>query len=245
MCDPWPIVWPCACPAGSTPEQTDAATSAAEQILWGLTGRRLGLCTVTEAYAAATSGECGSPWMTADRVWHNGPQSGSCCSIHLERLPVSSITSVTVMGVVQDPSTYALSPGGRLRRIGACWPTGIECGQAPITVTYRWGIPLTAPDPDASPTPIVAAPLWGMAATAMGEVANELLRAMCGEACKLPSRLTSIVRQGVTMTFGSPEEYATNGMLGTPLADALIRQCNPSKHQQRSRVYSPDMATRL
>lgn len=242
-CDPWPFVWPCDPPAEVNPEQQQVAVAAAQQMLWSRTGRRLGLCTVTERYRPnVNSGGCGMPYMTDDLVWHNGGMGGaSCCAIHLTHQPVYRVTEVQVNGRVINPSTYRVE-GARLIRRDMCWPPGYECYDPPITVTYRWGIALTGPDPD-DPS-VEPAPLWGMAAAAMGEVTNEVLNAMCGRQCRLPQRATSITRAGVTVTMPDPAATLRERLLGLPLADSLIMATNPNRLETRSRVYSPDMAQR-
>lgn len=231
-CTAWPVVWPCN-PAAGTEEQVAAALGAAQDILWSRTGRRLGTCEVTESYRLAASGQCGRPYMTDDLVWHNGGRDGACCAIHLVNQPVQSITSVTVQGQLVPDTGYRLADGV-LMRVGACWPTVGACDPPPVTVTYVWGVSISEPGDT-----------WHhLAAAAMGEVANELVTAMCGGPCRLPSRAVSVTRAGVTTQLGAPAEWAKERLLGLPLADALILAVNPSRLMQRSRVYSPDMAQR-
>lgn len=233
----------------------EAALSAARLILWARTGRRLGVCTVSEGYYPAGGADCGVPYMTDDLVWHNGGRGGPCCAIHLREGPVQSIVSVTELGHALGPSQYRVEQPGRLMRVGACWPVMLECDEPPVRVVYRAGVPLTAPEAAVEPDPladppvlgsdaVLAAPLWGMAAAAMGEVTVEVLDGMCGKPCKLPSRAVTITRQGVTVELGAPGDLADSGLLGLPLADALIQAVNPFRRPGRSRVYSVDMARR-
>ena len=241
-CEEWPIIWPCDAPAESTDEQMDAALSGAQLLLWARTGRRLGICEVTEQYRPRGGGTCGVPWMDDDRIWHNNGGRGACCAIHLVSLPAHAILEVKVHGEVIDPSSYRLERG-RLVRYGSCWPAALECDEPPVEVTYEWGVPIHGPIPAEGEDPAVAAaPLWGLVAAAMGEVANELLVSMCGQECKLPSRAVTVSRAGVTVEMIDPASTVELMLLGTPLADALITTVNPGKLQQRSRVYSPDMA---
>lgn len=245
-CQAWPIVWPCDLAPSVSAEQQDAATAAAQSILWARTGRRLGLCDVVELYRPVLGGGgCGVPYMTDDLLWHNGGgRGGSCCAIHLVSLPVYAVTQVRVWGQVVPPDQYRVESNGRLERRGACWPPGFECDDGPsVEVSYTWGVPLTAADPEADP-PTDAAPLWGMVAAAMGEVANEVVQGMCGGQCRLPATATSITRQGVTITLPDPAAKIQAKLLGLPLADALIMAVNPNRQEVRSRIYSPDMAQR-
>lgn len=249
-CEAWPIVWPCDEPEGS-PEQRDAAESAAQSILWARTGRRLGVCTTTEAYRAAGGAlACGRPYMTDDRLWHNLGRSGTeSCALGLVSTPVLRVIEVRVFGDVQDPASYRLE-GNNLVRRGECWPYVVEIDTPAIEVVYEWGIPLRAPvaaDPAALP-PVVAraaSPLWGLAAAAMGEVAYELLKGMCGGECRLPQSVVSVTRMGVTTQRPDPQQTAQALLLGLEIADQLILTVNPHRKQQRSRVFSQDMARRV
>lgn len=247
-CDPWPVVWPCDPLPEVSDEQMEAALAAARTLLWSRTGRRLGVCTAVERYRVPPSGSgCGVPYMSDDLVWHNGGRGGMCCAIHLASQPVQSVTRVTIGGLEVPSNGYQLN-GSVLMRVGTCWPTVLDCDPPVIEVEYRWGVPLTpavVADPEADP-PVVAveaSPLWGMAAMAMGEVANELMQAMCGGTCRISSRAITVTQGGRTVQLADPGDTRDAGLLGTELADALITSVNPGARQVRSRVYSPDMAT--
>lgn len=239
MCDPWPIAWTCGEPSGVTPENLAIATDAAQRILWARTGRRLGLCTVTEHYRPQT-GVCGlpSPYMDRRGFWHNA-RRGCSCSLRLRQSPLWAVSSVLVAGT---PVTGYEVEGNTLRHPDGCWPAVPDCDPAGIEITYTWGIPLrpavVAPDPNPRP----ADPLWSLAAAAMGEVAKEVAEGMCGNPCRLPNTAVTITRQGVTVARASTAELAAKGYLGLPIADELIRTVNPQGLRSRSRVYSPDMA---
>lgn len=213
-CEAWPILWPSTTPAGATEPEKDAAAAAARFLLWARTGRRLGLCTVSETYVPATS--CCIPDMYA---YVHGFACASCCGIWLAQQPVASIDAVTVDGLLLDVSAYQLD-GARLLSVGGCWGSTAPCPQ--VTIEYTWGVPITA-----------ESALYGLVQLAMGEVAVELLQP--GDACRLPSRLTSIARQGVTRTF---DPNTDEGLLGLPVADQLILSVNPGKKRSRSRVYA-------
>lgn len=226
-CDAWPIVWPK--PTNDyTAEVVAAAASFAQDTLWSLTGRRLGVCTATERYRAPGSGQCLRPYRDiTDGQWRNGTESGGdCCAIRLEQTPVRSITSVKLFGVVVNPAQYYLSRN-RVVRNGACWPSIDDCTEPVIEVVYRHGEPVDK------------------AELAMGELAFEYLLGLSGDlTCRLPSTATSISRQGVTVQLSDPTTLFKDGRTGLPLSDAFIRAANPNRLPQRSRVYSPDFARR-
>lgn len=213
-CEAWPIVWPCDLPAGSTDEQKDAAQAAAQLVLWSRTGRRLGSCEAVETFDVG--GDC----LPDSTQW-----------IWLTAAPISAVTTVTVNSAVRSAELYRLE-GSRLRPVGTGYGWVGSGGPALVEVAYTWGVPLVDGDP-----------LAGLAAAAMGEVANEWLNAQCGGECRLPSSLASVARQGVTKTFRSLDEQPL--LLGLPIADQLILSVNPDQKVARSRVYSPDMPARV
>jgi len=140
---------------------------------------------------------------------------------------VRGVMEVKVMGEVQDPDTYYLGRGV-LYRIGQCFPCERDCELPPVEVTYRYGI-----DP-----PVLAS-------LALGELACELLFALSGADCRLPSNAISVTRQGVTVDLGTPEVLFDQNRLGLPICDEFLRVANPNKMTQRSMVYSPDLARRM
>lgn len=224
---PWAIDWSCDTDA-YTPEQLDAARSAAQSWLWVLSGRRFGeFVTVEDAYRPPCSSACGMPYKNSDGLWRNGSAAGNdCCRIELAWQPVQSITEVREWGVVIDPADYDLERNG-VRRIGACFPCCDDCEPGCVEVDYEWGTP-----PDA----------WALRAA--DELACELLRGFSGEACKLPGRAISVARQGVQIEMDDATTFAENGLTGLPVADSWIRAVNPKSLPFRSRVFSPDAASR-
>ena len=248
-CEPWPVLWSCEDPPTVEPAQLLAATEAARSLLWHLSGARFGTCEVTERYRPAGGGSCGVPYKDfRTGLWHNGGTGGNCCSIHLRSRPAQRVVSVELHGSLMGPGEYRLEGAGNLVRVGACWPAVGECDDPPIRVTYTWGVALRPPVYDESDPPVVIkapSPYWGAAGLAMGELVREFVDGMCGEPCKLPSRIASITRQGVTVNFVSPEEWFALGLVGMPLTDSFIRSVNPKGRRAPSRVYSPDMARRV
>lgn len=227
-CEPWPVVWPCDTDEYD-PALVDAALSAATSILWGMSGRRYGLCATTESYRLNCSDPCLNPY--GDEFgpgvdWRLGNTRRWCCRIHLAQRPVRSIDSVTVLGDLLDPAEYALERD-TLFRIGACWPCERECDDPPVQVTYSWGVDVP--------------PLGQMA---VGELACELLAGWTNADCRLPSNAVSITRQGVTVDLGDPQVLFEQNRIGLPISDAFIRMANPNRLMDKSQVWSPDLARR-
>ena len=223
-CEPWPVSPLCDL---SEVDDTVAeeATNVASELLWALSGRRFGNCSVTELYTTSCGNECGMPYKDANGNWYNGVVgTHECCSIRLDRLHVREVTEVRLDDTVLDPASYVLL-GGLLRRIGACWPCELYCTEPRIAVTYGYGAPI----------PLVAE-------LAMCEMVTELVSGMTGGTCKLPSRAVSITRQGVSVEMTGTLDLLNAGWQGMPLTDQFIKLTNPGHMVQRSRVYSPDMA---
>lgn len=247
-CDPFPVQWGAGCePPTATPEQMLAATGAAQSLLWHLSGSRFGSCVAVENYRVPSSSGCGVPYKDDRGFWHNGGgRGGVCCRLLLHNRPVQRVVGVSVDGRVLDPSEYRLE-GGWLQRLGACWPTVADCDPPVIRVEYVWGVPVTGPVFDDSEPPVLVerpAPYWGAVSLAMGELVVEFLHGMCGDPCKLPSRVASITRQGITVNFLTPEQWFELGLVGLPMTDSFLRAVNPNGRRARSRVYSPDLARR-
>jgi len=223
-CEEWPVTWLCDV-TDKTPEQLAAAQQAAIQMLWSYGGRHVGRCTYVESYWPPCASGCGGPWKSSDGHWHNG-NLHDCCRILLAQQPPAEILSVNEWGTVLDPEAYALD-GAYLRRRGACWSCVDDCTDPPVTVEYTAGFPLP-----------------GTTGLAVGEVACEILHAMEGGLCKLPSRAISITRQGVTVQLASVDDLTKQNRLGLPLADAWLQLVNPNALTTRSKVFSPDLARR-
>lgn len=238
-CDPWPLVWPCGTPPeGLTDEQQALAVAVAQDILWSLTGRRLGTCTTVEWYAAPGASQCAVPYAPLGLVQTT---SDLASVIILDSQPVESITEVMENGVVLVSGVdYRLGRGGRLYRLGGVWPQSSN-GDPTVRVTYVWGIRLVAAAVETDPLP----PYAYSAGLAVGEIATEIGAGLCGGECHLPSRVLSLSRQGVTFEFQPAKDFVDVGLTGLPIADAFIRTVNPNRVQTRPRVFSPDMARRL
>jgi hypothetical protein len=189
-----------------------------------LSGYRIGVCVYREAFRPATSGGCGFPYKDQYGNWRNGGQTGGlCCRVLLTHRPVEAITSVVDGGVALTSDQYALE-GSWLRRKSVCWTTSFPCEDPELIVVYQAGVPI---------------PLG--TDLAMGEVACEYLSALKGEPCRLPSRATSITRQGVTVTLASADEFVKRARIGLPITDMWLESVAGPGPRVASRVYSPDL----
>lgn len=132
--------------------------------------------------------------------------------------PVTNVDSVHLEGSVEE-LTYALESGFQIRLENAL---NASCrGLARLMVTYTFG----------SEPPVAVL-------RAIEVYAGELSKAMSGDStCRLPQRVTTIVRQGVSMTLLDPGEYLDEGKTGIPDVDAILKVFNPSGARRPARVY--------
>jgi len=78
-------------------------------------------------------------------------------------------------------------------------------------------------------------------AQATSSLACEYAKACVGAPCRLPSRVTSISRQGVTISMVDINDILKNGLTGLWELDQLIMLYNPQGLKGRTRFYSPDL----
>ena len=245
---------------------TDLQTAAAEYgalMVWASTGRRFGTCRRTVRPCRRDCGDCqgNAGWYWSDGtwfpyilngVWRNcacgtGDGCFSCkpaCQVWLEP-PVAAIVEVYFSGDgVIDPATYRVDDYQWLVRQGPavtgsgatdCWPImnnlnfPVSGGLAPLDnsawqVTYDWGVPMPS-----------------VLSRAAGELACEWAKNCLGLPCRLPQRVTSISRQGVSVTLADVDQLLENGLTGLTTVDNLIRAFNPYRLTSRMKIASPDL----
>lgn len=244
----WVIPDPLCCPdwAGMSAEIKSAARDYAATILWAATGRIFGLCQVSvrpcgmkrcgegaEFWGYDWSGGTWVPYIFNGQWFNCGCGPACCCEPRCQvRLmgPVDSIVEVTIGGIAVDPATYRVDDNHWLvRTAGECWPSCADLdtddGDNVFVVTYMRGDPV----PNA---------LLRAAAT----LACEWAKACVGGDCRLSNRVTSLVRQGVTIDMVDPNELLENGLTGLWEVDTVIRAFNPYRLQQRLRVLAPELS---
>jgi hypothetical protein len=215
----------------------------ASEILWALSGRRWygGGCTEEAVLRSspplpgtqswpyhASWGSCGC-W--AHGTWLDGRffpprdyrHQQAPMAIRLPRAPVTSVLSVTVGG--EPFAAYNLIRQGWVERIdGQGWNT---CDGETV-VRYTFGEP---------------PPLGGREAVI--KLAVEFARASLGQACRLPQRTTSVVRQGISIEMTDPMEFFEHGRTGLFEVDLWLSAVNPQGRPQSAGVWSPDIPTAL
>lgn len=247
-CAPWQLDMSC-CPGwtGRDPALRARLTGSAVHIVWALTGRRYSLCEVTVRPRPAPcvrpvpigAAMGGLPWYPAlvdGRVFnvHCGcPGSCSCgreCRVRLEPGPVRDIVAVQIGPDVLAGGYQVVDGLWLVRTDGGCWP-GCQAlnqpdgGPGAWSVTYTYGL--------APPGPLTAA---------AQVLCCEFSKACAADAsCRLPQRVQTVVREGVSMTLLDPLEFLTDGLTGIPEVDLAIRTVNPDKLPDDCDVYSPDV----
>lgn len=246
---PWPVDTACFTDEWDTfsPEVRERAVALASATLRRLTGYRVTNCPITvrpchprTAYLYGSMPYyLGVGWRPENwaGVWINScGHSGMCgcttaCEVRLPA-PVSEVSSVKVNGSVVDPDNYRIDNGNLLvwQGTGDCpWPVAQDLSRpdtepGTFSVTYLNGYPVDY-----------------LGAYAAGILAMEYGRACAGNSCRLPSGVTTIVRQGITLEV---EKGAfPNGMTGIREVDTYIALWNPKGRMHGAAVWTPDIAT--
>lgn len=228
------------------PELQTNASEYGAYVMWAATGRRYGTCT---RVARPCGRSCnmtsnGFYWSEGawlpyilDGVWRNcwcgcNGSFGCCtcsatCQVYLNG-PVYSVSAVSVDGIAIPASSWRVDNGKWLVRTdGECWPDcqnyDVDSGTGTFFVTYQQGLAVPS-----------------VVARAAGELACEWAKACLGQPCRLPQRVQSVTRQGVSVSMVPPELLLSNGLTGIETVDQIIRSINPYGLASRMRIASPD-----
>jgi hypothetical protein len=255
-CASWTPIWSCDVSAKS-PTATGYAAAAATEIVWALTGRQYGTCTVTlrpcgkDCFGDSWWSMYGQPWAPGylgtgysyaglgTGFWFPlgcGSCAGGCSCAEISEVvlpaPVSSIVSVKMDGTPMATGSYRVDNNRLLVRTdGQRWP---RCNNLALNDTQAgtWSV-----------TAIYGQEVPVSGQLAVGEMACEILRAMDGQDCRLPAGVQQLVRQGVTINFPDAGTLIKDGITGLYLVDQFVAVANPHRLQRRSRTYSVDRPT--
>lgn len=261
-CTPWATADDVFAAQGGAPDSIDvnAEIEAAGWLLWNLSARQFsGGCLETVRPCKLGGGCWGLAGDEANGVnlalagadwwfgygpggwgWFGGGEGFSSCGcgglsqVKLDGYPVTAIVSVTINGDVVEPDTYRLDrrrflvrlrdpdTGERLR-----WPSCQDLAKPDTepgtwSVTYEYGAPVPA-----------------MGKLAAAELALQFYYARTGSAeCVLPTGVTKIVRQGITIERLQPM-FVKGQRTGLPLVDGFLAGSNPNGLRRRPAVSSP------
>lgn len=245
-CSPWVPLGCQAIPSAASAISGQMLT-AATQVLWVKSGRQFDECSVTlrpcrkDCYVGSQWDQFGVgypyPYLYGGQ-WFNmgcGGCAGDCTCTTIQQvmlpMPVASITTVKIDGVALTPpeSHFILYDYQKLVRTdGGVWPICNDLSK-PDTAVGTWSITLRVG---------AAVPVLGQ--LAVGELWQELMNACIGAACKLPSPVQQIVRQGVSLTMFDPNAVFADGKIGLRLSDMFISTFNPGGIPARAKAYDPD-----
>lgn len=213
--------------------------TVASGVLYNLTRQRwAGICTQTIRPTTCGCGAYRGRWWTGTGC---GCGCGGVSELILPGYPVVDVLDVTIDGETIDPARYRIDDRSRLvympdpddtsdRRAWPCCqrlsrPAGEE---GTWSVTYEYG-----QEP----------PLGGVkAAASLGcQLAIACLPAdsPAGKQCRLPKRVTSITRQGVTLAIIDPLSLFKDGLTGLPEVDLWVASVNLGDQRRRGRAYVP------
>jgi hypothetical protein len=153
--------------------------------------------------------------------------------IGLGRSPLISIEEIQIDGDILDPSEYRIDGAKWLIRQGcAGWPTCQNLA-APLGDPFTFAVSfIFGQNP----------PEFGMDACTL--LAAELYRSTTPAlqaSCALPRRVTSVTRQGVSISILDSMQYVKEGFTGVPTIDMFIQAYNPGQSVRRPMVFSPDL----
>lgn len=228
-------------------DQQGLYTAMAVEFLWNLTGRSFGLCPVElrPCKTSCTEGQSTfgglpqrgtvagfTPTLIGGK-WYNVScmMCGDACGCDSTPAfvlpgPVDSIERITIDGQVLDPSAYRVDSRKFLVRLdGGAWPT-CQTMSRDITEPGTWQVDYTRGVP---------VPVGGQVAAAV--LACEFSKVGTKE-CRLPRRVQSISRQGVTMAFLDSFEDLDKGHTGIWEIDSWVTSV--MKRPVPSVVLSPD-----
>lgn len=226
------------CWSGFSPAQQQVASAAAILFMWAATGRRYGIRTMSIQPHNPRSPEplyrtypVSDPFGYAlagpGLAWLSGVGAGCShrCEVELPG-PVVDIVEVRVDGVPVD-AVYEIQNGRLLVRTdGLCWPTCQTYGAAVpgFEVDYHAG--RRVPDEVQRAAELLAC-----------EYASDC----AGGECRLPARLRSITRQGVSVDMEEVDvEELGKLRTGIKAVDDIIAADNPYGLTEPRQIVSPD-----
>ena len=214
----------------------DTAIEYASYVLYRLTGEKYpGITRTKETYVHERNGAQASDPATRQALVGLNIISLPYTLRNPDRLylrgnPVTQVHSVVQNGEVLDPSTYTLYNHRFIKMdYPADWRSLCSC-QDGVDVDYSFG---------ANP------PAAGRLAAST--LANELL-ILLGEgqsmACRIPERVRSVSREGISFDMIDPQEFMDDGRTGIWEVDLFIRTANPARAKKQPRLLSPNDAQR-
>jgi len=181
-------------------------------------------------------------WATGGGWFGQGTEGPDTVQIDLGAYPVRAVNVVKIDGVTIPSDEYRIDDFRYLVR---------TLPSATAQATQRSGWPrvqnMMLPDTEAGTFSVSFdfgedPPAGGV--TAATSLALEFARMYTGSTNRLPARVQSITRQGVSFAMLDPMQFLDEGLTGLYDVDSWIRSVNPGKQKFPSLVWSPDLETR-
>jgi hypothetical protein len=184
-------------------------------------------------------------WITTNQ--EELPDGTTIPSIDLGAFPITSVTEVLVNGSVVDQTTYRVDDFRHLVRVINPSETPDDTDNPGWPSQQRMDLPVTEDNTfQVSYTYGILPPRIGIMACA--ELAYQLYLAVAPSGpgqSKLPQRVTSITRQGMTAAVLDPQIFLAEGRTGLIRCDYFLESINPGKLQRRATVMTPDINRRV
>ena len=202
------------------------ACKTASFLLWALSGRKFsGVNTITEQYLPPRRSVDNTEFFTQSYL--GGGYLGSFASLTgslpLRRLRLRNGPVQSIVSIIDIDGSEILDENFAL--IDKTWIQFKRPQSIGIEVTYTFGV--------APPT---------MGAMAARQLAIQLAKLWGGEDdCELPDRVTSVSRQGLTMTILDNQQFLDDLKTGVYQVDLFLKAVNPDKARVKAKVFSPDI----
>lgn len=195
----------------------------------------------TLAYNPWYGGPWMTPWMRADgTIFNCCTNSGGCgCTSSCEVTPGGFVGVIS--GIKIDGAEVYIGHEGDFEVADHESIVYFGSGSCPFPTTQNMDLPDTQPG-TFSITYLPAYSVDGEGAFALALLALEFAKACSGDKnCRLPTNVTSVVRQGVSYNIISG--VFPDGRTGIFPVDAFIGRYNPKGLMVEPRVWSPDLPT--
>lgn len=237
-CEPWATVADVGAPCNTYETDMAALEDAlviASDVLYNLTGRQW-------------PGECET---TVRPCGYRRPDSCGClhsrtCNCARPRDltlpgPVVSVEAVKIDGVTLDPARYRVDDHKHLVYL----PESDSAERQGWPCCQRLDLPDTEDDTWSVTYVFGGAPPPGGTSAAASLGCQLALAATGNSACKLPKRVTSLVRQGTTVAVLDPLTLFKDGMTGLADVDLWVTSVMLGAKRRRASVWRPDLSTKV
>lgn len=204
-------------------------------ILYILTGEKFqGVRTTTEYFSGQSGENVYAPAVIEGKMYNlpksqvirsmsssRGGVGGRVTKLYLKHRPIRNIIEIVENGVVLPPESYTIRERAFLRkRNGSVWSMSPT---KELAVTYEYG---------ANPPSIGIDEAIKLADQFM-------LYEMGSDECILPDNVTSVERQGVSISVINPTDIIQSGFTGIRSVDMFIKTYNPDRARVKSKIYIP------